>query len=181
MFAKKTPVVLFCAIAVILLLSGLIIYPLYRNIKKSSERLFSLRKDILSYAAQSQHLAQFKQTYKQVQPDLQKIDSLFIAHKSPVEFIEFVEQTANGSGLAIDISTSGLKQDSPWSSMAFQIELTGSFSKCLQFVKKIESSPYLIEIQSLRIKKVSEQELKKDENLSLGDVSAILQIKVFVR
>jgi len=87
-----------------------------------------------------------------------------------------LDKTAENSKLLSDISSVSVKtsETDPWSSLGFQITLAGLLPDFLRFLEKIETAPYLIEVQNLTVKKVS------GSGLNLG-VSATLIIKVYTR
>jgi hypothetical protein len=93
----------------------------------------------------------------------------------PVEFIGFLEKTAANSSVNIEISPLPVTKDETdaWSSLNFQIAANGSFPHLLLFIEKLESSPYLIEIQSLTISQLT------GEKIPAGNINALFSFKVF--
>ncbi len=174
---------IFC-LAVLLLLF-LAIYPLLRGIEKSSEQFSENKKREILLENKTQNLQYFKGIYQILAEDLKKVENLFIDQKVPIDFIKFLEKTAEDSGILIDISPTpvGLRKGDLWPSLEFKITLTGSFSNCSKFIEKIETAPYLIEVQSLNLKKLTERELEspKLKQLSLNDVTGNFSIMVFAK
>jgi Tfp pilus assembly protein PilO len=171
----------------VLIISSVVflIYPLFKEIKMNSEDLISKKQELLSLEAKVENLKEFQSLWPEIEPNLKKVDQLFIDSEVPVEFIGFLETTARDYGLSIEISPalSSETEKDLWPSLSFQISSTASFSKFLKFLAKIETSPYLIEIQSLNGKRLTERELElKDfEKFSLGDVKTTLSIKVYTK
>jgi len=161
------------------------IYFLFAEIKKNSQDLILAKKELISLQAKIENLQNFKEIYKTLEPDLEKIDLMLIDLEVPIDFIKFLEKTGEDSGVLIDISPISIRkiETDPWPSIGFQIALTGSFPNCLKFLEKIETSPYLIEIQNLIIRRLTAEEIKskKFEIFSLGDISGVLSIKVFTK
>ena len=61
--------------------------------------------------------------------------------------------------------------------------MIGSSSDFLKFLEKIETGPYLIKIQNLNIRRLTEKELKSKgfSQFALGDVKASLSIQVYAK
>lgn len=156
-------------------ISGFIIYTQLKGIKKNSEELIAAKKDLIMFQGQTEGFERFKKTYQELEPDLKKMDNLFVDPEVPIDLIKFWENTASDSGLLVTISPAIIKAagTDPWESMGFQIVLTGSFPKFLKFLEKIEAGPYLAEVQSLVI--------RKQEKGVGSDVRATLLTKVFTK
>ncbi len=140
---------------IIVILLSFVIYPLLKGVKKNSQEFILAKKELLSFKTKTEEFEQSKEVYRGLKTDLEKIDELFINPDVPIDLIKFWRATAEDSGLLIDISPTSLEADetAPWDSMGFRLSLTGSFSDFLKFLEKIETAPYLIEIQNLSAKK----------------------------
>jgi len=173
-----------CGILSILLIF-LVIWPLFKEIKTNSEEFILKKGQIVSLEAEIENLEKTQKQYQSYQLNLEQINSLFVNSEVPVSFIRFLEKLAFDSGLSIKISlSSALKTEKePWPSLYFQLSTTGPFSNFSKFLEKLENSPYLIEVQNLTIKGLTEGELQKKElkSFSSGDVSANLLISVFTQ
>lgn len=175
---KKTILIsiIFGLITIALIFVG--ISPLLQGIKKNSETLIALKAELTLSQERAGKIEQLKKDYKELEPDLEKIDKLFVNPETPIDLIEFWEKMASISNLSIEISPVSLKsfQDEAWNSMGFQLRLTGSFPNFRKFLEKIETGPYLIELQNLSVKKLTEGKLVSPE-----DVSVSLTAKVYTR
>jgi Tfp pilus assembly protein PilO len=157
---------------VIFIFIVLIIYPLFGAIRAESKELISQKNKQAELILKTENIKEFQKNYKDYQPNLKRIDNLFVNSAEPINFIEFLEREAANSRLSIEIAPfppPKIKEDL-WSSMNFQLKISGAFSDFLKFLEKLESSPYLIEVLNLNINKPTEEEL----------VSNLL-IKVYVR
>jgi len=168
-----------------IILIAFVIYPLFSGIKKNSEELVSQRKNLASFEANVKNLEKFKTLYQEIEPNLEKIDTLFINPEAPVEFISFLETTAQDSQIPIKISSAldSKTEEGLWPSLVFKITSISSFPKFLKFLEKLETSPYLIEIRNLNISELDEVEIRSEEfeAFSLEDVKSTLSIKVFTK
>ena len=168
-----------------ILLTVFLIYPLFSEIEKSSQNFLSQKQKLLALEKKVENLEKFKKILPEISTDLKKIDNLFVDPKVPIDFISFLEKTSQDFQLSLKISP-GLPlkiEKDPWPSIGFQLSLAGSFSNFTKFLEKLESGPYLIEIQNLTISRLSETELKSKEfeNFLPGDVKANLSIKVYTK
>lgn len=162
-----------------------LIYPLFKDIKKISQELISKKEKIVFLEGKIKNILEFRENYKERKENLEKIERLFVKAEVPIEFINFLEKTAQDSQISIKISFTQIPISSkdPWSSIFFQITSIGSFPNFLKFFEKIESGQYLIEVQNLNISRLTESELKSKEleGFSLGDVKTNLSLKVYAK
>jgi len=174
---KKINTSLFIFFILIVLTIVFIVFPLLIDIKKGSNDLISEKNNLSVLDEQIASLEKFKILYKNLEEILKKIDKLFINSEVPVDFIGFLEKTARSSLVNIEIIplSSGKIDKDPWPSINFQITANGSFSNFLSFLEKIESSPYLIEIQNLTVVQNS------SEKKTAGNIQAIFSFKVFAK
>jgi len=161
----------------------LLIYPLFRRIIKNSQEIVEARKEIVLSQGEVGGISQIKKDFKKLKPDLEKIDGLFVDSEAPVSLIEFLEKTAVNSGVSIEIRPVSLKEskEDSWDFIGFQVTAIGFSDNSLRFLEKLETAPYLIEIQNVVVNKLTEQNLKSQryEGYSLEDVILNLKIKVF--
>lgn len=151
-----------------LLLAVFFIYPLLKGIEKNSDDLVSAKNNMVALDSQISETEKFQKNYESYKPDLEKIDQLFVDQNNPVSFFEFLEKTADSSKITSQISLqSSSKNSQPF--ILFQFSSKGNFSDMLDFIKKIENGPYLIEIESLTIQN------------SQDKAEATFSIKVFTK
>lgn len=160
-----------------------VIPKLLRGIKENSENLFALKGELLLLEKEKKNLEELEKIYQSHQLSLEKIETLFIDPKIPIDFISFLEKEAQLSNLKIEIFLTPTikKEQDPWPSLSFRISTYGSFPNFLKFLNKLENSPYLIEIGDLNIKRLGEKDTlaTKYPEISTGDVETSLSIKVF--
>ena len=162
-----------------------LIWPLFREIKKSSANILSQKAGLTTLETKTKNLEEFKSYSQEIKPNLEKIDTIFIDPEVPVEFIRFLEKTARDCQASLKISPAFPTQieKEPWPALLFQVTTTSPFPNFLKFLEKLESSIYLIEIQSLNISRLTETELKSPEleKFSLGDIRARVSLKAFTK
>ena len=169
----------------------LIIYPLYNGIKQESENLI-LQKTIQQQTIEkSKTLEQIEHQHKNYETNLEKINNLFISSETPIDFIEFLENTAQDFNLSMKITPQSFEKqgDNLWTSMNLDVNLIGSFPNIAKFIEKLEYScfpeanqenGYLIEINNLRLKSLSEKDLQlqKFGTFKIKDIDAHFLIKI---
>ncbi len=158
----------------VILLIIFVIYPLFGEIKENSKELILQKKNMTTLQLKIENLENFKSLYEKYRPSLEKIDNLFVDPEVPIEFIAFLEKTAEETQIEIKISPVSLKKstDDLWSFIAFQITSNSSFPNFLKFLEKLETSPYLVRIQNLSIHRLTEKEIPSEI-----DTRAIFSIK----
>jgi len=180
---KKINLLIVTLVVLILVFVTFLIYPLFTEIKNASRELILKKEDLLSFETKIENLTKFQVRYREIEPNLEKISDLFIDIKAPVRFINFLENLAQEFQLSIEVTTAQtpkIKGDF-WPSLSFTIKTIAPFSQFASFLEKLENGPYLIEIQSLNIQRLTEKELqtKEFEEYKLGDVRVSLSFKVF--
>lgn len=159
-----------------------VISPLFLGIKEISQALPSEKQKLAELEEKVKNLDEFKKILPEISPDFKKIDYFFIDPKVPVDFVRFLEKTAQDSKVSLGISPLSLPRTVNmdfWPSVLFNLSLAGPFPNLSNFLEKLESSPYLIEIQGLNI--ISELKLSEFEEFYLGDVRVNLSIKVHTK
>jgi Tfp pilus assembly protein PilO len=161
-----------------------LIYPLFQKIKRNSEDFLSTKKELISLEVQSKNLGEFKEIYQENLQNIEKINNLFINPEVPIDFIGFLEKISQDSKVSIKISLLSTKEEKDiWPSLQFQISATGSFNNFSKFLKRIDTTSYLVEIKNININRLTEDELKTKgfEGLSSGDIKATIVLKVYTK
>lgn len=182
---QKTTISLAVFILTVLVFMIFIVYPLFNEIKKGSRDILAPKNTLAELETKAKNIQKYQIISKGYEQNLAKIDALFVNQAEPINFIEFLEKTASQSRLSIEISPLAQTKEEgiPWPSMNFQLTLTGSFPDLLRFLEKLESSPYLIEILNLNMRRLNEWDVStgKFKGMSVGDINAPLSIKVYTQ
>lgn len=175
---KEIYIIISAFLLVASLLVLFFIFPTYSEVAQKSRELVSQKNNRLALESQFSEAKKFKLKYDEYKPNLEKIDGLFVDSENPVGFIEFLEETAEGFGLKLQISAPLFSEKESSNSASFQLSATGNFSGLLNFIQKLEFGPYLINLQNLDIKnrKIASQEKNQTESLN-----AEILIKVFTK
>jgi len=177
----KLSFIVFLALSIFILI--FLIFPLYKNIKDNAAELSFKKQDSLYVDNELKNIEEFRKNYKEIKANLEKGENLFAKSEAPVNFIGFLEETSQESNISIKISPSVpiKKVGDPWYSIIFQINANGRFPDILKFIEKLESGPYLTQIETLGIIRLTADDLKSKElaRYSIGDAKAIFSIKAF--
>jgi len=167
-------IIFFLGLTIFLLI--FIIYPLFLEIKESSQNFLSEKKKLMILEKKVENLAKIELILPEISANLKKIDAIFIDPMLPIDFIRFLEKISQDCQVSLEILLlSGLSlktEGGSWPFLSFQLNLKGSFVNFSKFLEKLESSFYLIEIQNLNIAYLDET--KKD-------IKADLLIKVYTK
>jgi len=139
---------IFALVSLFLVIFG--VWPLLEDIEKNSKELISAKNSIVVLNSEIDEIENFKSNYNIFKSNLEKIDQSFIDINYPVDFIKFLEDTASDCGVDLEINLPSSDQQVN-TYLMLQLSSEGTFSGILDFTKKIESGPYLIEIDNLTI------------------------------
>ena len=133
--------------------------PIMHKLTDSAEKINLQKKSLSSVQSKIESLTQFKRNQAKYMPIIEKMESCFIKKDAPVNFIEFLETEASSSNLLIDISPAAnyFQKDkkTSWEESNFDLKVGGDFTSCLKFIHKLETAPYLIDIQKISIDSVN--------------------------
>jgi hypothetical protein len=184
-FKRKIFSILTVFILIVFSLMLLLAISLIKDIKKSSQEFVLERKTLSLLEGQFQKFEDFEENSAFYQSNLEKLGKLFLNPEVPVDLIQFLEEESGNLGLLIKISPSTItsRKTDPWESIGFQISLTGSFSACLKFLEKLQTSSWLLEVERTEVQRIPEKELQLEElkNFSLGDVFFSLILRVYTK
>lgn len=172
---------IFLTLSVFMIVS--LIYPLFKDIKENAAELSLKKQDSLYLDAKLENIEEFQRGYKEIKENLEKGESLFVNAEAPVDLIGFLEDTSEDSNVSIKISPSEptKKIGDPWYSIIFQVNAVSSFPNLLRFIEKIESGPYLVQIENINITRLTLENLRSQglQAYSVGDARASFSIKAF--
>ena len=163
---------------------------LLNSIGKDAQLLSTQKKELFRIEKRAENSEKLEKKYQDYNLELKKIDNLFAEKSMLIEFIEFLEQTADSCSLTTEISAlsfQGYKAPKkgepailyPWDFFNIKISTQGDFNNSFIFLRKLENSPYLMEIENLDIRK---QEIKEKGTEQIIDfISANLSIKVYAK
>ena len=176
---KSIQIIVGTTLLIVLSLILFCVWPLLSDIQSNSQNLVSAKNSLTALQLQNSDILNFKKNYSDYKPNLDKITASFVDPKNPVDFIKFIEDTAQTAGVSPKISlfSSGQEQDQDPNSIMFQVSASANFLNILHFTEKLEDGPYLIEIENATMKSAEQDTALK--NVSLGNVDASFLLKAF--
>lgn len=165
----KIYLTIFIFIVLVASMALFLVYPALIDIQKTSASLISAKQDVVLAQGEVQSLQNFQHQYPNIQPNLEKIDSLFLDLNSPVDFITYLEKISNDSGISSQISLPPSSSIGQQKYIIVQIASLGGLNNIIDFCRRMENGSYLIEIKDMTIQ---QQDQKYNANLS---------IKVFIK
>ena len=171
---KKTYITLAAFSSIHLLLILFVIFPLFQDITKGAKELLSKREKLASLEVKTQKAAVLRKKLQVLKSDLEKIQNLFVDFQMPIEFLQFLEETAKNCDVSVDISLLGKREKE----LDLRLSLIGTFPNCLKFLDKLESAPYLVKIGDFTARKLEKIEQKE---ASMQNVKFDFSIEVLTR
>lgn len=180
MHVKKFIWFLILCLAVLSLFVLAIDYPLIKKIQTVSHGHLA-NQDVLARFYRRGELAEFlEEDYLENKEDLDKLGDVFLNQDKTVDFITGLEKIARQTGNIFEIKSAS-EIDNGRTYLNFHISVLGDFNGFIKFLAGLESSPYLIEIEDISIKKLTSSDFIKKANFNLqeGDLESILSIKIY--
>lgn len=171
-------------------LSLFVFYPLFKGIKEASLELIGQKEKLSAWENDVKNLKKNESLLKETKANFEKMDTLFVDEKLPVDFIRFLEGTSREYQLYIKIYAPAPEKTGKdfWPSLVFQVYNSGPFSNFMKFIEKLESSQYLTQIQNLNITRIETtevpppgQESEKTEKITAGNVRTNILFKVYAK
>ncbi|MBU3942424.1 hypothetical protein KKA24_00395 [Patescibacteria group bacterium] len=180
---KKIISFLVACLILSLILVFLFVYPTLGTIKKNLSELINIKKEIIIINNKKGEISETGDSCVLKLSDLDRSQNVFANLDVPVGLIEFFEDGASKNNLSINISPISSKKidDDLWDFVSFRLSLFGSYGNFMKFFEKMETSQFLIEIQDISIKKLTESEVKENEGTSLKDIRANINLRVFAK
>lgn len=160
-----------------LILVIFLVYPTFKDIKKSFNDISLNREKAAFTYEQSKELESFKDNFDNYEANLLQTEKLLIDPANPVNFVEFAEKIAADLGIEIEMSIvreekkkeeEKNKKPAPPIASSFMISAEGNLSSIVNFSEKLEASPFLLQIVKLSVNKpaqISNEAEKESENI----------------
>lgn len=127
-----------------------LVEPVFSSIKEISFDLVSIKNNIGSFEGEKSQLESFQKNYESYKLSLERMESMFVDGKSPVNFIKFLEASSEKSHVSLDVLMPAPLQNENF--VVLQTTARGLPSDILQLVRAIESGTYASEIQNFNMK-----------------------------
>jgi chaperonin cofactor prefoldin len=156
---RKTILFLVPSLIFFFLFIFFLILPNLNQINKISKEISQTKTKLEEIEKRQKEIEKFKKLSPEIKGDLSKLENSFVNKEIPIDFVEFLEKIAKGLEIQSQISILSSSKDS----ISFQIKGVGAPENVFKFIEKVENCNYLIQIERMRISKLSEAELKTEE------------------
>jgi len=160
-----------------LLIIFLVVLPLIRSIRNHTASIRREENELLILTTKNQNIQDFGNKHRN-QENVQKIKDFFIEPRVPIAFIIFLEETAKETKITLEISPLPQKEEKVRASRFF-LRGKGSFLSFYNFLARLEEAPFLIDIETLAVRK-EERPGKRVFNEDIK-IEFSLSINVYVR
>lgn len=166
-------------------MGSFVVYPIWQGIRADHGRLRVQETELVRMKVDVQNVEEFERVTQEQQENFQKFDNLFINPDPPVDFIKFLEEKARNSQFELTIAPGNpqkIKEDL-WPSMSFTISAKGNYSNFLRFLKQLENSPFLVEIQSVTMNGLGAEERSGNQarKIPSAEISFSVPLKVYTK
>lgn len=143
------------------LIIAFIIFPLLKEINLGSEELVSQKANAIAIEEKTENLKKLSGIFQAAEPDITKINDLFINAQEPIGFIQFLEKISQESQVESKYSITAYNKDKKdtWPSLDFKIIISGSPANFLKFLEMLENAPYLIAVQNLNVAQMLDKKI----------------------
>jgi acylphosphatase len=176
---KKTTIFLLISLLLFFLFIFLLILPSIKKISETSKEISKTKARLEEISKQQEEIERFKKIFPDIKENLLKFENSFVSKEIPVDFVEFLEKMARDLQIRSEISILSSSKDS----ISFEIKGAGSPENVFKFLEKVENCNFLIQIERLRISKLTEAELKikEYEGFSKNDLKFEVSFSVLTK
>lgn len=140
------------AVFIVIQLAGLFV--LGKIITKKVNSLIEQKHKLKAFEQKDTSLAKLQENFQLIKEDVEIIDRALPDKKEIVNFINQLEKEASASGILAKISfgAQSLKTESDGAkSISFSLNLKGTYFKTIEFIKRVEKMPQVVEIENIHI------------------------------
>lgn len=150
---NKISIAGFIIAAVITCVIIFVITPGINGIKKIGEDIMQQRIDVENKYKKGQKLNKLTENLKIIEPQIEKMDRMFIDQNDALKFITSLEEMAEKSNVKqkINLMTAQKVPFHSYQKMPLQLSIGGNFIDEINYILNLENSDYLINIKLLEI------------------------------
>lgn len=156
---------LFVNIGLLLILNILFIYllilPAISNIKKSRNDILNLKIDLENKIIREKNLYILNEKISKVNPQLEKINQIFISQNQEIEFITTLENLEKKYNVSqkLNIDLNNRQGEEGLNKIPISTNTSGNFRNLMDYLANIESLNYYINIESISLSNGSDNSL----------------------
>lgn len=170
--SSKTKQVLLTAIVLVIVASvAYIIF--FINIKEKNNNVSALTNEVDSVLQKEIKLRSVKYLIKDIQDDIVKLDSHFVADDEIINFIEMIEDLGVESGAKVEVTNVSIDvvdekvvdKNKIDESLNLDFKIEGRFVEMFHFLSMFEKLPFKINILRTNFEKTPDDKMQFDETL----------------
>jgi len=180
---KKIIIFLIIFFTIILSLIYLIVIPTITDIKKMGKEIEAQRLDLENKYIKGQSLKQLSENLKKIEPQLNKLDNIFINQNRELEFITTLEGRAqiNNVGQKINLASAQVIEGNDvqnYKKIPLQLFTQGSFLNQVNYLLNLEALDYYINIKSIELYPISANPINND-TANLANIAMLISAETF--
>ena len=160
-FQRKSTVRIVILVAVMAGIGAFGFFPLIRGIMQDAKTIQEKKLEQLQQEMGRQEIQRYQAFAAQNKDKIQQFQKILVDKNLPIDFVEFLEETAQSANLSIEWTPRGTQQDASqkeWASLGYGVEGEGPYLSCLQFIRMLENAPYLITLKDIAIEQRRESQ-----------------------
>ncbi|MCX6719921.1 MAG: hypothetical protein NTV36_02330 [Candidatus Staskawiczbacteria bacterium] len=121
-------------------------------VQKNAAANVEIARQKIILSMKTEQIKKFKADYDARKKNFDEVDQIFVDSQNPVDFIEFIENISDAEHINSKISVSSQTGENQ---LFFQIRTTGNYVHTFNFVRKLETGPFAVEINQFNVSKLT--------------------------
>ena len=171
---QKIVIIITITLFVIASITFLIILPTIRDIQEINKEILFEKKSLETKFLSGQYYTKVYQDFKAIEPEIKKIQGVYIKKGEELNFITNIENISDRHGLEQKITRLNTNADSNkenLETLVLDVRLTGGFTQIMEFLSDLESLKYYFNIFNISFSSAGDKKNK---------ISAIILGKVYI-
>lgn len=133
--------------------------PAIGELQKQKETLTQMRDDLEQKRASGQSFPEILRLYERYRPYRTELSAAVMPTGRRVEFITTIEQTAETSGVLLEVNADTFKplEGTTLSTLPFNLNVTGNFEETVQFLARLERLPQYLTVDHIAMRSNANQ------------------------
>ncbi|MBI4812031.1 type 4a pilus biogenesis protein PilO [Candidatus Falkowbacteria bacterium] len=162
-------------------LTYFIVMPTIKDIKKMRQEIEAQKIDLEKKYLKGQNLKKLSGDLKKIEPEIERLDRVFINQNRALEFITTLEEKATRNNISQKINLANpqnMKENQLYKKMPLQISTEGEFLNQLNYLINLETLDYYINIKSLELSAAQSRPAGSEGNAG-GNMSVLISADTY--
>lgn len=131
------------------------IFPTINKIKSTRNEIINLKIDLENKVTREKNMADLNQKIKKIEPQLEKINQIFVNENREIEFITALEDLEKKYKVTqtLNLEVNNKQKGENFTKVPIHLEVKGSFSDLMNYLNGIESLSYYVNISNISLEK----------------------------